>query len=64
MAILSENGVDHALLALGAMHVGVPVTPVSPTVPRGLWSVGRPPAEGTVISGGGRPPADPIRPLQ
>jgi feruloyl-CoA synthase len=27
--ILSENGIDHALLALGAMHVGVPVTPVS-----------------------------------
>src|SRR5437764_13490969 len=30
VAILSDNGVDHALLALGAMHVGVPVTPVSP----------------------------------
>jgi feruloyl-CoA synthase len=28
--ILSDNGVDHALLALGAMHVGVPVAPVSP----------------------------------
>lgn len=27
--ILSDNGIDHALLALGAMHVGVPVTPVS-----------------------------------
>jgi feruloyl-CoA synthase len=28
--ILSDNSVDHALLALGAMHVGVPVAPVSP----------------------------------
>src|SRR5690348_3163827 len=27
--ILSENGIDHALLALGAMLVGVPVAPVS-----------------------------------
>src|SRR5579885_3409121 len=27
--ILSGNGIDHALLALGAMHVGVPVVPVS-----------------------------------
>jgi feruloyl-CoA synthase len=30
VAILSENSVDHALLALGAMHVGVPVAPISP----------------------------------
>jgi feruloyl-CoA synthase len=30
VAILSENGIDHALLALGAMHVGVPAAPVSP----------------------------------
>jgi feruloyl-CoA synthase len=30
VAILSDNGIDHALLALGAMHVGVPVAPVSP----------------------------------
>ena len=30
VAILSDNGVDHGLLALGAMHVGVPVVPVSP----------------------------------
>src|SRR3981081_4480189 len=30
LAILSDNSVDHALLALGAMHVGVPVAPVSP----------------------------------
>ena len=30
IAILSENSVDHAMLALGAMHVGVPVAPISP----------------------------------
>ncbi len=30
VAILSENGIDHALAALGAMHVGVPAVPVSP----------------------------------
>ena len=30
VAILSENSVDHALLALGAMHVGIPVAPISP----------------------------------
>jgi feruloyl-CoA synthase len=29
VAILSENSIDFALLALGAMHVGVPVAPVS-----------------------------------
>jgi feruloyl-CoA synthase len=29
VAILSDNSVDHALLALGAMHVGVPVSPIS-----------------------------------
>ncbi|HUZ72830.1 MAG TPA: feruloyl-CoA synthase [Stellaceae bacterium] len=27
--ILSDNGIDHALLALGAIHVGVPVAPIS-----------------------------------
>jgi feruloyl-CoA synthase len=27
--ILSDNGIDHALLALGAMQIGVPVAPVS-----------------------------------
>ncbi|MGE5826283.1 MAG: AMP-binding protein, partial [Bacteroidota bacterium] len=27
VAILSDNGVDHALLALGAMHAGIPVAP-------------------------------------
>ena len=30
LAILSDNSVDHALLSLGAMHVGVPVAPISP----------------------------------
>ena len=30
VAILSDNGVDHALLMLGAMHVGVPACPISP----------------------------------
>ncbi len=30
VAILSDNSVEHALLALGAMHVGIPVAPVSP----------------------------------
>ncbi|MGE0800138.1 MAG: feruloyl-CoA synthase [Lautropia sp.] len=29
LAVLSDNGVDHAVLALAAMHVGVPVAPVS-----------------------------------
>ncbi len=28
--ILSDNAIDHALLMLGAMHVGVPVAPISP----------------------------------
>ena len=30
VAILSDNSIDHAVLALGAMHVGVPVAPISP----------------------------------
>jgi feruloyl-CoA synthase len=30
LAILSDNGIDHALLSLAAMHVGVPAAPVSP----------------------------------
>ncbi|HUQ73453.1 MAG TPA: feruloyl-CoA synthase [Burkholderiales bacterium] len=30
VAILSDNSVDHALLSLAAMHVGIPVAPVSP----------------------------------
>ncbi|MCX7169841.1 MAG: feruloyl-CoA synthase, partial [Proteobacteria bacterium] len=28
--ILSDNSIDHALLTLGATHVGVPVAPISP----------------------------------
>ena len=30
IAILSDNGVDNALLQLAAMHVGIPVVPISP----------------------------------
>ncbi len=30
VAILSDNSIDHALLALGAMHVGIPAVPISP----------------------------------
>ncbi len=30
VAILADNSVDHGLLTLGAMHVGVPVAPISP----------------------------------
>ena len=30
VAILADNSVDHGLLALGAMHAGVPVAPISP----------------------------------
>src|SRR2546421_1858484 len=30
VAILSDNSIEHALLSLGAMHVGVPVAPISP----------------------------------
>jgi feruloyl-CoA synthase len=30
VAILSDNSIDNALLALGAMHVGIPVAPISP----------------------------------
>ena len=29
LLILADNGIDHGLMALGAMHVGVPVVPVS-----------------------------------
>jgi feruloyl-CoA synthase len=29
VVILSENAIDHALLTLGALHIGVPVVPVS-----------------------------------
>jgi len=30
IAILSSNSIDHAVLALAAMHVGIPVAPISP----------------------------------
>jgi len=30
LAVLSDNGVDHALFTLAAMHVGVPASPISP----------------------------------
>ena len=30
IAILSGNGIDHALLALAAMYVGIPYAPISP----------------------------------
>ena len=30
VALLSDNGVDHGLLQLAAMHVGIPVVPISP----------------------------------
>lgn len=30
VAILSDNSVDHALLALACQHVGIPVAPISP----------------------------------
>ncbi|MBI4969988.1 MAG: feruloyl-CoA synthase [Rhodospirillales bacterium] len=29
LAILSENAIDHGLISLGAMHVGIPVAPIS-----------------------------------
>jgi feruloyl-CoA synthase len=30
VALLSDNSIDHALLTLGAMHVGIPAAPISP----------------------------------
>jgi feruloyl-CoA synthase len=30
VAILCDNGIDHALMALGAMHAGIPVATISP----------------------------------
>ncbi|MEA2884036.1 MAG: feruloyl-CoA synthase [Bradyrhizobium sp.] len=30
LVVLSDNGIEHALLGLAAMHVGVPVAPISP----------------------------------
>jgi feruloyl-CoA synthase len=29
VAVIAENGIDHALVVLAAMHVGVPVSPIS-----------------------------------
>jgi feruloyl-CoA synthase len=39
--ILSDNGVDAALLALGAMHAGVPVAPISPAYSLSSTTFGR-----------------------
>ena len=39
--ILSDNGVDAALLALGAMHAGVPVSPISSAYSLSSTSFGR-----------------------
>jgi feruloyl-CoA synthase len=30
VAVLSDNSIEHALLALAAMHIGVPIAPISP----------------------------------
>ena len=30
VALLSDNSIDHALLTLGALHVGIPAAPISP----------------------------------
>src|SRR5262249_28414337 len=30
VAVLSDNSIEHGLLALAAMHIGVPIAPVSP----------------------------------
>ena len=30
IAIISENGIEHALLALACMHVGIPYSPIAP----------------------------------
>jgi feruloyl-CoA synthase len=31
IAILSENNIEHALLVLAALHVGIPYAPISPS---------------------------------
>ena len=49
VAILSDNSIDHALLALGAMHVGIPAAPArrpawrtsAGCMPRCTASIGR-----------------------
>ena len=30
--VLSDNGIEHALLMLACLHVGVPISPVSPAI--------------------------------
>ena len=30
LAILAENGIDHALIMLAALYVGIPVAPIAP----------------------------------
>ena len=32
LMILSDNSLDAAVLALGAMHAGIPVAPISPRI--------------------------------
>jgi feruloyl-CoA synthase len=34
LVILSDNSIDHALFALGAMHAGVPAAAISPASAR------------------------------
>jgi feruloyl-CoA synthase len=41
VAILAENGIDHALVMLGAMHIGVPVVPISTAYARMSQDFGR-----------------------
>jgi feruloyl-CoA synthase len=41
LMILAENGIDHGLMALGAMHVGIPVVPVSTAYARLSQDFGR-----------------------
>jgi len=41
LLILAENGIDHALMSFGAMHVGVPVVPVSTAYARLSQDFGR-----------------------
>jgi feruloyl-CoA synthase len=41
VVILAENGIDHALVMLGALHVGVPVVPVSTAYARLSHDFGR-----------------------
>ncbi|HEY0783850.1 MAG TPA: feruloyl-CoA synthase [Thermoanaerobaculia bacterium] len=41
VVLLSDNGIDHALLQLAAMHVGIPAVPVSPAYSLLLEDLGR-----------------------